>query len=438
MKKILITLAVFLSAAISFGQTVVVTGHPVTAQGTTSSNGTSILFELKNTSTQQCRVAGTGLITPTSFTVTQAQLAAGINIYPNSSIVCGTSTGNTRWLYTVKAAGIGVAGCSLNITTTTNLDSTACLNATSTPVTAAPTDSVFCKIDGSNCGFTGAVTDTVSFGAPLFNVTGSLNATIANDTAGGINLTPNSGKTWEVANGGSLSSPPGGAVQFNGSGSGLITVNAPAAAGANNLTLPAATDTLVGKSTTDILSNKTIPTAGLAFAGSASGSTTIKGGSAASGTATLPVGSGTIIEDGLTQTMSSKTLATPFQGLNVTDTITSPIVFSVHSLLNTATNSGNFAVANAVAGTYEVGGYIYVSTAGTSGTVGLSFAYNNGANQAINSAGNANINTLGSNATIPTQIIQIAANTTFGWGATVTTGIGTFKYDVHLIMRRIN
>lgn len=132
------------------------------------------------------------------------------------------------------------------------------------------------------------------------------------------------------------------------------------------------------------------------------------------------------------------TLLSPIQGLAAVDTLVSPIVFSVHSLLNTGTNSGNFAVANAVAGTYEVGGYVYVSTAGSSGTVGLSFAYNNGANQAINSPGNANLGTLGSNAQIPTQIVQIAANTTFGWGATVTTGVGAFKYDVHLIVRRIN
>lgn len=45
---------------------------------------------------------------------------------------------------------------------------------------------------------------------------------------------------------------------FNGSTSGTITVLAAAVAGTNSLTLPAATDTLVGRATTDTLTNKTI------------------------------------------------------------------------------------------------------------------------------------------------------------------------------------
>lgn len=56
-----------------------------------------------------------------------------------------------------------------------------------------------------------------------------------------------------------------GAKTFNsgkfvvaGSTSGTITVNATAIAGANTLTLPAATDTLVGRATTDTLTNKTL------------------------------------------------------------------------------------------------------------------------------------------------------------------------------------
>ncbi len=48
-----------------------------------------------------------------------------------------------------------------------------------------------------------------------------------------------------------------GKVVASGSTSGTITLQAPAVAGSNTLTLPAATDTLVGKATTDILTNKT-------------------------------------------------------------------------------------------------------------------------------------------------------------------------------------
>jgi hypothetical protein len=47
-------------------------------------------------------------------------------------------------------------------------------------------------------------------------------------------------------------------VVISGDTSGAITISAPAVAGTNTLTLPVATDTLVGKATTDTLTNKTL------------------------------------------------------------------------------------------------------------------------------------------------------------------------------------
>jgi hypothetical protein len=55
-----------------------------------------------------------------------------------------------------------------------------------------------------------------------------------------------------------LSISPVANVGFAGSTSGSTTVQATAVAGTTTLTLPAATDTLVGKDTTDILTNKTL------------------------------------------------------------------------------------------------------------------------------------------------------------------------------------
>ena len=54
------------------------------------------------------------------------------------------------------------------------------------------------------------------------------------------------------------SASPVSSFGFSGSTSGTTTVQATAVAGTTTLTLPAATDTLVGKATTDVLTNKTL------------------------------------------------------------------------------------------------------------------------------------------------------------------------------------
>lgn len=68
--------------------------------------------------------------------------------------------------------------------------------------------------------------------------------------------------TGKTVTGGTFSGPgittPGAGITFAGSTSGTTTLAATATAGTTALTLPAATDTLVGKATTDTLTNKSI------------------------------------------------------------------------------------------------------------------------------------------------------------------------------------
>jgi hypothetical protein len=170
MRKLLCLAFLFLSA-LALGQTAVISGHTVTGSGTTSSSGISVLWELINDGGQQCNVGGVGLITPMSLTFTPAQLAAGVTMYKNSSITCGTTTGGTRWRYTLKANGTGTRSCTLNITGNTNLDTATCLNATATPTATVPTASLFWLLDGSNFptgNFIPLANGTQAIGSSLF------------------------------------------------------------------------------------------------------------------------------------------------------------------------------------------------------------------------------------------------------------------------------
>jgi hypothetical protein len=86
---------------------------------------------------------------------------------------------------------------------------------------------------------------------------------------------------------------------FSGSTSGTTTLQATAVAGTNTLTLPATNnDTLVGKATTDTLTNKTLTAPVIS---------TITN----TGTLTLPTSTDTLVGRATTDTLTNKTLTTP-------------------------------------------------------------------------------------------------------------------------------
>jgi hypothetical protein len=110
-----------------------------------------------------------------------------------------------------------------------------------------------------------------------------------------------------------------------------------ATAGTATVTIPNTTDTLVGRATTDTLTGvKTFNNGKLSLAGSTSGSTLLNASATASGTLTLPAATDTLVGKATTDVLTNKTLTAPvISTISNTGTLTLPT--STDTLVGKAT-----------------------------------------------------------------------------------------------------
>jgi hypothetical protein len=144
-------------------------------------------------------------------------------------------------IFTVDSKGRLTAASTASLATTLNI-----AGDTGTSAFALLTDTV------TFVGGTGITSVAAKVGTAT-SVTFDIDSTVT--TLTGTQTLTNKTLTSPTINGATIGSA---GATFNGSTSGTITVLASAVAGTNSLTLPAATDTLVGRATTDTLTNKSI------------------------------------------------------------------------------------------------------------------------------------------------------------------------------------
>lgn len=136
-----------------------------------------------------------------------------------------------------------------------------------------------------------------------------------------------------------------GKLVLKGLTSGTSTLKAAAVAGATTLTLPNVTDTLAGLAAVQTITGAwSFNDAKLVLKGATSGTTTLKsGGTAGSSVITLPVATDTLVGRATTDTLTNKTITATSNSVSAI-TLTNPYKFSVYrnSALNTSNTAGGF------------------------------------------------------------------------------------------------
>ena len=285
---------------------------PVTSGGTgvTTSTGTGNVV-LSTSPTLTTPTLTTPILgTPTSGTLTSC---TGL---PISTGVSGLGTGVATFLATPTSANLASA-------VTNETGSGLLVFATSptltTPVLGTPSSGTLTSCTGLpiSTGVSGLGTGVATFLATPSST--NLASAVTDETGSGslvFATLPTFGATG---------------VKFSGSTSGTTTVLSGATAGTSVLTLPVATDTLVGKTTTDTLTNKTL-------------TTPIISSISNTGTLTLPTSTDTLVGRATTDTLTNKRI-TPrsLAAANTSGAITpnSDLYDQVNYLLNGTSSFSN-------------------------------------------------------------------------------------------------
>jgi len=219
-----------------------------------SITSTATTFNLVNTTAATVNFAGAGISVnigaPTgTTTINNANLAITGNVNVGSSKFTVTaSNGNTAVLGTLAVTAATTLSSTLGVPNSlSTLHSLTVTNATTLSTLSATTGS-----------FSGQVTSTVADGTTPFLVTSTTK--VANLNADRVdNFSADQANTLStiVVRDASKNINISNAV-MSGATSGTTTLQPTAISGTSVITLPAATDTLVGKATTDQLTNKTV------------------------------------------------------------------------------------------------------------------------------------------------------------------------------------
>jgi hypothetical protein len=291
---------VFVSILMSFSfvsplfGTTSVTGNLQDAGGAVVSGRVFVRFWLRGCNSNQPRAAGIALIAPAGapgyykdFTPNASGAISG-SIYKNSEIECGGQTGVTWWGVQVYRDGKPGPETPYTINGAFNLNS-ATPNTTNPVVPAPIGDTTYCRIDAGNCGFTGSplpsANNTYDLGTsgagwrdlwlsralkPMSNNavdlgtsalgfrTGYFSTSILPVTDNAVDLGSASFGFRTGYFSASILPVTNNTVDIGSSSFAFRKIFTPLIGPTGNATIFSATDQIVGRATTDTLSNKTL------------------------------------------------------------------------------------------------------------------------------------------------------------------------------------